>query len=78
MTTRILIFVTILVVGMPVIWLFIRHAKKNGRVSFFGFASTSRNIDPKKYDRVLRSYRLQLYALPVVAFLVASLMEVLE
>ena len=75
MIARLAIFVLILAVGMPILWLFIRHGERHQRISFFGLAPTSRADNPAKFDRVLRSYKLQLFALPVVAGLVAAFME---
>jgi hypothetical protein len=72
---RIVIFLAILLVGMPIIWAFLRHAQKHQRISFFGLNPTTRTDNPKKFDRVVRSYRLQLIALPIIAALVAAFME---
>lgn len=73
--TRFIIFLSILVVGMPIIWAFLKHAQKHERISFFGLKPTSRAEDPRKFDRVVRSYCLQLIALPIVAALIAAFME---
>jgi hypothetical protein len=72
---RFAIFLAILLVGMPVIWACLSHARKHRRVSFFGFRSTSEVNNPKKFNRVVRSYRMQLLAFPIVAAFVAAFME---
>ena len=73
---RLILFILILAVGMPVLWAFIRHAETHGRVSIFGFSPTSKADDPKKFNKVVRSYRMQLFCLPIIAALVAAFMEI--
>lgn len=69
------IFLLILMVGWLVLLLFHRHAQQTGRVSFFGFRPTMKAENPDKFAKIVRSYRLQAFALPVIAVIVVSLME---
>ncbi len=72
---RVAIFLLILLLGLPIIWAFIRHAQKYERISFFGFNPTSKNENPKKFERTVRSYRMQMFLLPIIALFVAIFVE---
>ena len=74
--TSVVIFFGILIVGMLTLWAFLRHADKHQRVSFFGLNPTSRTDDPEKFERVVRSYRLQMFALSIIAAFVAAFSEI--
>lgn len=69
-----ILFVSILVIGEAVLWLFLRHAKKTRRVSFFGFSPTNETDDPVKYRKVISSYQMQIAAFPIVALFVVWMM----
>jgi hypothetical protein len=62
-TVRIFIFISVVVVGMPIIWSAIRRAERH------------QADDPEKFAKLLKNYRLQLVALPVIAAFVAAFME---
>ena len=69
------IFFLILVVELPVLWLYLRRGKGTWRVSVVGFNPTSEAENTEKYRLVLASYRMQLCLLPVIALPIASFMD---
>lgn len=57
-------------IGEAVIWLSIRQATRNRRVSFFGLAVTREVDDPVKYRKIVQLYRVQMILFPVIAFFI--------